>query len=73
MIQVTNLTKRYGSERAVDGLSFEVSPGKVTGFLDSSRAGPSRSAPVVPSDRAAVGAAKASITAFEICRCIRTT
>jgi ABC-2 type transport system ATP-binding protein len=41
MIQVANLTKRYGGRTAVEGLSFEVPPGKVTGFLGPNGAGKS--------------------------------
>ena len=41
MIQARNLTKRYGSTLAVDGLSFEVQPGHVTGFLGPNGAGKS--------------------------------
>src|ERR1700704_4267962 len=41
MIQARNLTKRYGSTTAVDGLSFEVLPGRVTGFLGPNGAGKS--------------------------------
>ena len=41
MIQARNLTKRYGSTVAVDGLSFEVQPGHVTGFLGPNGAGKS--------------------------------
>lgn len=33
MIRVQDLSKSYGETRAVDGLSFEVRPGSVTGFL----------------------------------------
>jgi ABC-2 type transport system ATP-binding protein len=33
MIVVDNLTKRYGKKTAVDGLTFAVEPGMVTGFL----------------------------------------
>jgi ABC-2 type transport system ATP-binding protein len=39
MIRVDHLTKRYGSVVAVDGLSFEVGPGRVTGFLGPNGAG----------------------------------
>lgn len=41
MITATNLTKRYGDIVAVDDLSFEVRPGRVTGFLGSNGAGKS--------------------------------
>jgi ABC-2 type transport system ATP-binding protein len=40
-IEATNLTKRYGSKLAVDGLSFTVEPGVVTGFLGPNGAGKS--------------------------------
>ena len=36
MIEVENLTKRYGEKLAVDGLDFVVQPGVVTGFLGPS-------------------------------------
>jgi ABC-2 type transport system ATP-binding protein len=39
MIEVRNLTKRYGGTVAVDNLSFEVHPGRVTGFLGPNGAG----------------------------------
>src|SRR3984893_1081616 len=41
MIQARNLTKRYGSTTAVDDLSFDVLPGRVTGFLGPHGAGKS--------------------------------
>jgi ABC-2 type transport system ATP-binding protein len=37
MINIDHLTKRYGTVTAVDGLSFEVGPGRVTGFLGAQR------------------------------------
>jgi len=40
-IQTHQLTKRYGSVVAVDGLSFQVLPGRVTGFLGPNGAGKS--------------------------------
>ncbi|MFF0447452.1 ABC transporter ATP-binding protein [Streptomyces sp. NPDC004609] len=40
-IDVANLTKEYGTTRAVDGLSFRVRPGAVTGFLGPNGAGKS--------------------------------
>src|SRR6266567_1057497 len=39
MIEVRNLSKRYGSKLAVDDLSFTVTPGRVTGFLGPNGAG----------------------------------
>jgi ABC-2 type transport system ATP-binding protein len=41
MIEVRDLTKRYGSTLAVDRLSFSVPPGVVTGFLGPNGAGKS--------------------------------
>jgi ABC-2 type transport system ATP-binding protein len=41
MIEVENLTKRYGDRTAVDGVSFQVHPGMVTGFLGPNGAGKS--------------------------------
>ena len=40
-IEVRELTKTYGNTLAVDHLSFEVHPGRVTGFL-------ARTAPASP-------------------------
>ncbi|MGZ8687367.1 MAG: ABC transporter ATP-binding protein [Gaiellaceae bacterium] len=39
MIEVSHLTKRYGSILAVDDLSFRAEPGRVTGFLGPNGAG----------------------------------
>ncbi|MEU7576830.1 ATP-binding cassette domain-containing protein [Streptomyces sp. NPDC041068] len=41
MIEVNELTKRYGTKTAVNGLSFHVSSGLVTGFLGPNGAGKS--------------------------------
>jgi ABC-2 type transport system ATP-binding protein len=41
MIEVENLSKRYGEKLAVDGLDFVVQPGTVTGFLGPNGAGKS--------------------------------
>src|SRR6478752_3705242 len=41
MIEVENLSKRYGNKLAVDGLSFVVQPGVVTGFLGPNGSGKS--------------------------------
>jgi ABC-2 type transport system ATP-binding protein len=41
MIEAKHLTKRYGKTVAVDGVSFSVRPGQVTGFLGPNGAGKS--------------------------------
>jgi ABC-2 type transport system ATP-binding protein len=41
VIEVADLTKDYGGKRAVDGLTFTVSPGIVTGFLGPNGSGKS--------------------------------
>ncbi|MFL6124392.1 ABC transporter ATP-binding protein [Actinophytocola sp.] len=40
-IEAVGLTKRYGDQLAVDGLTFTVQPGRVTGFLGPNGAGKS--------------------------------
>ena len=39
MIEVSNLTKRYGRQTAVDGISFRVEKGEILGFLGPNGAG----------------------------------
>jgi ABC-2 type transport system ATP-binding protein len=41
VIDIQDLTKRYGATTAVDGLTFTVRPGRVTGFLGPNGAGKS--------------------------------
>ena len=41
MIQVKNVTKKYGSFKAIDDISFEVKDGEVVGFLGPNGAGKS--------------------------------
>jgi ABC-2 type transport system ATP-binding protein len=41
VIEAVGLTKRYGAKVAVDGLSFDVQPGAVTGFLGPNGSGKS--------------------------------
>src|SRR5260370_14271411 len=41
MIEVRDVTKRYGDKMAVDHVSFRVEPGRVTGFLGPNGAGKS--------------------------------
>jgi ABC-2 type transport system ATP-binding protein len=47
MIEIDGLTKRYGDKMAVDGLSFVVEPGVVTGFLGPNGAGKSTTMRVI--------------------------
>ena len=47
MIEVHGLTKRYGVTLAVDGLSFAVRPGVVTGFLGPNGSGKSTTMRVI--------------------------
>lgn len=41
MVEVKNITKRYGDIKAVDGISFTVNPGEILGFLGPNGAGKS--------------------------------
>ena len=41
MIEVKNLTKKYGSHLAVDDISFSVNDGEILGFLGPNGAGKS--------------------------------
>ena len=36
-VEIRDLHKRFGSVNAVNGLSFDVEPGRVTGFLGPER------------------------------------
>lgn len=47
MISVEDLVKDYGATRAVDGMTFTVEPGRVTGFLGPNGAGKSTTMRVV--------------------------
>src|SRR5215217_1813685 len=40
-VEVKNLTKIFGSQRAVDNISFKVEPGQILGFLGPNGAGKS--------------------------------
>jgi len=58
MIEVRNLTKRFGAKTAIDDLSFTVRPGVVTGFLGPNGAGKSTTMRVILGlDRADGGSA----------------
>ncbi|HEU5010287.1 MAG TPA: ABC transporter ATP-binding protein [Gaiellaceae bacterium] len=47
MIEVEDLSKKFGPTLAVDGLTFSVQPGKVTGFLGPNGAGKSTTMRVI--------------------------
>ncbi len=58
MIEARDLSKRYGDKIAVDHLSFNVQPGKVTGFLGPNGAGKSTTMRLILGlDRADTGSA----------------
>ncbi|WP_327282302.1 MULTISPECIES: ABC transporter ATP-binding protein [unclassified Streptomyces] len=57
-IEIRELTKEYGTTRAVDHLSFDVLPGRVTGFLGPNGAGKSTTMRLLLGlDRASAGTA----------------
>jgi ABC-2 type transport system ATP-binding protein len=47
MIEVTELRKRYGQAQALDGMTFAVRPGQVTGFVGPNGAGKSTTMRVI--------------------------
>ena len=47
MIQVSNLTKRYGDREALRGVSFAVRPGEVTAYLGPNGAGKSTTVKII--------------------------
>ena len=46
-IQIQNLTKLYGDQKAVDQISFEVNRGEIVGFLGPNGAGKSTTMKVI--------------------------
>lgn len=46
-ISVQNITKLYGTQRAVDGISFEVSSGEIVGFIGPNGAGKSTTMKII--------------------------
>lgn len=47
MIQIQNLTKKYGDIRAIDGLNFSVKKGEIVGFLGPNGAGKSTTMKII--------------------------
>lgn len=65
MIEIAELSKRFGETLAVDGLSFTVRPGQVTGFLGPNGAGKSTTMRmIVGLDRPSGGAALVNGVAY---------
>jgi ABC-2 type transport system ATP-binding protein len=65
VIQVRQLTKRYGATAAVDQLSFDVRPGVVTGFLGPNGSGKSTTMRLILGlDRADAGQARVGGRAY---------
>lgn len=46
-VHISQLTKIYGSQKAVDGISFEANPGEVVGFLGPNGAGKSTTMKII--------------------------
>ncbi|KAB8169853.1 ATP-binding cassette domain-containing protein [Streptomyces sp. 3MP-14] len=70
MITFDSVTKTYGAKRAVDGLSTEIGPGRVTGFLGPNGAGKSTTMRILLGlDRATSGAALIDGRPYHQLRC----
>jgi ABC-2 type transport system ATP-binding protein len=64
-IDVTGLRKRFGRTQALDGMTFAVAPGQVTGFVGPNGAGKSTTMRVIMGlDRADEGTARIGGTAY---------
>ena len=74
MIEVRGLTKRHGTRTAVDGLTFQVAPGRVTAFLGRNGAGKSTTMRMlVGLDRPTAGTARIAGHAYaELAEPMRT-
>ena len=65
MIKVEQLTKKYGSFTAVNGISFQVEKGEIVGFLGPNGAGKSTTMKILTSYLPATSG-KASIAGFDV-------
>ena len=69
MIEVHDLSKRYGDKTAVDHLTFTVQPGRVTGFLGPNGAGKSTTMRLILGlDRPSSGSATIDGVAYQLLR-----
>lgn len=64
-IQVENLTKTYGSQKAIDSISFEVKRGEIVGFLGPNGAGKSTTMKILTANISASGG-EASVNGFSV-------
>src|SRR5574343_1104166 len=64
-IQVEKLTKIYGTQRALDGISFEAKPGEILGFLGPNGAGKSTTMKIL-TGYIPQTSGKASVCGFDI-------
>jgi ABC-2 type transport system ATP-binding protein len=46
-VNISQLTKVYGTQKAVDGITFEANPGEVVGFLGPNGAGKSTTMKII--------------------------
>jgi ABC-2 type transport system ATP-binding protein len=67
MIKVSQLTKRYASQTAVDGISFEVPAGEIVGFLGANGAGKSTTMRILSGYMPPTSGA-ASVAGFDVFR-----
>lgn len=65
MIEVRELTKRYGDRTAVDGISFSVGKGEILGFLGQNGAGKTTTMKILTGFMAATSG-KASVAGFDV-------
>ena len=64
-IEVAGLRKRFGPTVALDGMTFTVSPGQVTGFIGPNGAGKSTTMRVMELTRAQAGSRPADAGGVE--------
>ncbi|MBP9002667.1 MAG: ATP-binding cassette domain-containing protein [Candidatus Hydrogenedentes bacterium] len=67
MIEVLDLTKNYGHLRAVDGVSFTIPAGRITGFLGPNGAGKSTTMRVITGFTPASGG-RVQVAGFDVAR-----